>query len=55
VCPSFVDTPFTDIFKDRIPADSMIRPEDVANLVRPLLHLSNACIVPELTVEMAGL
>ena len=55
VCPSFVDTPFTDFFKDRIPAESMIRPEDVANLVRPLLHLSNACIVPEITVEMAGL
>ncbi len=51
ICPSFVDTPFTDALKDRIPAESMIRPSDVAELTRPLLHLSAACYVPELTID----
>jgi NAD(P)-dependent dehydrogenase (short-subunit alcohol dehydrogenase family) len=54
ICPSFVDTPFTDLFKDRIPAHTMIRPQDVAALARPLLHLSAACVVPELIIEMAN-
>jgi NAD(P)-dependent dehydrogenase (short-subunit alcohol dehydrogenase family) len=51
VCPGFVDTPFTDGVKNWIPADSMIRPSDVAELSRPLLHLSPVCHVPELTID----
>jgi short-subunit dehydrogenase len=51
ICPAFVDTPFTDGVKDRIPAEAMIRPSDVAELTRPLLHLSAACYVPELTID----
>ena len=51
ICPAFVDTPFTDALKDRIPAEAMIRPSDVAELTRPLLHLSAACYVPELTID----
>ncbi len=51
VCPAFVDTPFTDAVKDRVPAEAMIRPSDVAELTRPLLHLSRACHVPELTID----
>jgi NAD(P)-dependent dehydrogenase (short-subunit alcohol dehydrogenase family) len=52
ICPSLVDTPFTDYFKDRISAHTMIRPEDVAALARPLLHLSAACVVPEFVIEI---
>jgi short-subunit dehydrogenase len=51
ICPAFVDTPFTDGVKGRIPAEAMIRPSDVAELTRPLLHLSAVCHVPELTID----
>ena len=51
VCPAFVDTPFTDDVKGRIAAETMIRPSDVAELSRPLLHLSAVCHVPELTLD----
>lgn len=54
ICPAFVDTPFTDFFKGRIPAQTMLRPDDVALLARPLLHLSAAAVVPELVIEMAS-
>ena len=54
VCPAFVDTPFTDAVKDRVPAEAMIRPSDVAELTRPLLHLSAACHVPELTIDLVA-
>ena len=37
--------------KGRVPAEAMIRPSDVAELTRPLLHLSAVCHVPELTID----
>jgi NAD(P)-dependent dehydrogenase (short-subunit alcohol dehydrogenase family) len=55
VCPAFVDTPFTDYFKGRFPASTMLRTDDVAALTRPLLHLSPAAVVPEIVIEMASL
>ena len=51
ICPAFVDTPFTDGVKAHVPAGTMIRPSDVAELTRPLLHLSPVCHVPELTID----
>jgi NAD(P)-dependent dehydrogenase (short-subunit alcohol dehydrogenase family) len=54
VCPSLVDTPFTDGLKSTIPAESMLRPEDVAAVIRPLLHLSPQAVVPELVLEMTA-
>jgi NAD(P)-dependent dehydrogenase (short-subunit alcohol dehydrogenase family) len=47
ICPGFVDTPMTDWVKDNVPPEQMIRPEDVAEVVRCLLRLSPACVVPE--------
>jgi NAD(P)-dependent dehydrogenase (short-subunit alcohol dehydrogenase family) len=47
ICPAFVDTPMTDYVKGAVPPEEMIRPEDVAEVVRCLLRLSPACIIPE--------
>jgi NAD(P)-dependent dehydrogenase (short-subunit alcohol dehydrogenase family) len=48
LCPAYVDTALSDYIKDEIPAEEMIRVEDVAEGVRYLLKLSRHCIVPEL-------
>jgi NAD(P)-dependent dehydrogenase (short-subunit alcohol dehydrogenase family) len=47
VCPAFVDTPMTDWVRGQVPGEKMIRPEDVAEVVRCLLRLSPACVIPE--------
>ena len=47
ICPGFVDTAMTDWIKGQVPAEEMIRPEDIAEVVRCLLRLSPACVVPE--------
>ena len=54
LCPGFVDTPMTDYAKEYIPAQDMIRPEDVAEGVRLLLRVSPACVIPELVFERRG-
>src|SRR3954447_15102255 len=48
LCPGFVDTNMTDFVKGSVAAEDMIRPEDIAEVVRPLLHVSPACVVPEI-------
>ena len=48
LCPGFVDTPMTEFVKDQVPAEQMIRPEDLAEAVRFLLRTSPACLVPEI-------
>jgi NAD(P)-dependent dehydrogenase (short-subunit alcohol dehydrogenase family) len=47
ICPGFVDTAMTEWIRNEVPPSEMIRPEDVAEVVRCLLRLSAACIVPE--------
>ncbi len=47
ICPAFVDTPMTEWVRGQVSPDDMIRPEDMAEIVRCLLRLSPACIVPE--------
>jgi NAD(P)-dependent dehydrogenase (short-subunit alcohol dehydrogenase family) len=54
LCPAFVDTPMTDFVKGQVPADEMIRPEDVAESVRYLLKLSPMCLVPEIMFLRPG-
>ncbi len=54
LCPAFVDTPMTDFVKDSVPADEMIRPEDIAESVRFLLRVSPACVVPEIMFVRPG-
>jgi NAD(P)-dependent dehydrogenase (short-subunit alcohol dehydrogenase family) len=48
LCPAFVDTPMTEFAKQHVPAEDMIRPEDISEAVRYLLKVSPACIVPEM-------
>jgi NAD(P)-dependent dehydrogenase (short-subunit alcohol dehydrogenase family) len=54
LCPAFVDTPMTDFVKDHVPAEAMIRPEDIAEAVRYLLKVSPACVVPEMMFVRPG-
>jgi NAD(P)-dependent dehydrogenase (short-subunit alcohol dehydrogenase family) len=54
LCPAFVDTPMTDFVKGQVPADEMIRPEDVAEAVRYMLKVSPACVIPEMMFVRPG-
>ncbi|HEV3071575.1 MAG TPA: SDR family oxidoreductase [Solirubrobacteraceae bacterium] len=54
LCPAFVDTPMTDFVKERVKAEEMIRPEDIAESVRYLLRTSPACVVPEMMFVRPG-
>lgn len=54
LCPGFVDTAMTDFVKESVPAEEMIRPEDVAEGVRFLLRLSPACVIPEVVFQRPG-
>jgi NAD(P)-dependent dehydrogenase (short-subunit alcohol dehydrogenase family) len=59
ICPGFVDTAMTDWARSQgVPGEEMIRPEDIAEIVRCLLRLSPAAIVPEVMIvrpqELAG-
>jgi NAD(P)-dependent dehydrogenase (short-subunit alcohol dehydrogenase family) len=54
LCPAFVDTPMTDFVKGQVPAEEMIRPEDIAESVRYLLKTSPACLVPEIMFLRPG-
>ena len=47
ICPGFVDTPMTEWVRGQVQQSDMIRPEDVAEVVRCLLRLSPACMIPE--------
>jgi NAD(P)-dependent dehydrogenase (short-subunit alcohol dehydrogenase family) len=59
LCPGFVDTDMSEFVKEQIPADDMIRPQDIAEGVRFLLRLSRGCTIPEIVFlrpgETAGL
>jgi NAD(P)-dependent dehydrogenase (short-subunit alcohol dehydrogenase family) len=54
LCPGFVDTPMTDFVRDHVPAEKMIRPEDIAESVRFLLRTSPPCLVPEIVFMRPG-
>jgi NAD(P)-dependent dehydrogenase (short-subunit alcohol dehydrogenase family) len=54
LCPGFVDTPMTEFVKGQVPAEKMIRPEDIAEAVRFLLHTSRHCLVPEIVFQRPG-
>jgi NAD(P)-dependent dehydrogenase (short-subunit alcohol dehydrogenase family) len=54
LCPGFVDTPMTEFVKGQVPAEEMIRPEDIAEAVRFLLRTSPACLVPEIVFTRPG-
>ena len=54
LCPAFVDTAMTDWVKGDVPAGEMIRPQDVAELVRALLRLSPNCVIPVIPLLRPG-
>jgi NAD(P)-dependent dehydrogenase (short-subunit alcohol dehydrogenase family) len=54
LCPAFVDTPMTDFVKEHVPAEEMIRPEDIAEAVRYMLKVSPACVIPEMMFVRPG-
>ena len=51
LCPAFVDTPMTDFVKEQVSPEEMIRPADIGEIVRALLRLSPACVVPEVVFQ----
>jgi short-subunit dehydrogenase len=53
-CPGFVNTDMTDFVKGTVPAEEMIRPEDISEAVRFLLSVSPACVVPEIIFQRPG-
>ena len=53
-CPGFVDTDMTEFVKESVPAEQMIRPEDIAEALRFLLRLSPAAVVPEVIFQRPG-
>jgi NAD(P)-dependent dehydrogenase (short-subunit alcohol dehydrogenase family) len=52
ICPAFVATKMTDW--TGLPAEEMIQVEDVADLVRTILHLSPRARVPQVVIERVG-
>jgi NAD(P)-dependent dehydrogenase (short-subunit alcohol dehydrogenase family) len=54
LAPGFVDTKMTDFVKESVSAEEMIRPEDIAEGVRLLLHVSPACVIPEIIFQRPG-
>jgi NAD(P)-dependent dehydrogenase (short-subunit alcohol dehydrogenase family) len=54
LAPGFVDTDMTEFVKQQIPADEMIRPQDIAEGVRFILRLSRGCTIPEIVFMRPG-
>jgi NAD(P)-dependent dehydrogenase (short-subunit alcohol dehydrogenase family) len=54
LAPGFVDTPMTEFAKGQVPAEEMIRPEDIGESVRFLLRTSPNCHVPEIVFTRPG-
>jgi NAD(P)-dependent dehydrogenase (short-subunit alcohol dehydrogenase family) len=54
LAPGFVDTPMTEFAKGQVPAEEMIRPEDIGEAVRFLLRVSPNCHVPEIVFTRPG-
>jgi NAD(P)-dependent dehydrogenase (short-subunit alcohol dehydrogenase family) len=54
LAPGFVDTPMTEFAKGQVPGEEMIRPEDIGEAVKFLLHVSPNCHVPEIVFTRPG-
>ncbi len=54
LCPGFVDTDMSEFVKATIPAEKMLRTEDIAEALRFLLSVSPACVVPEIVFQRPG-
>jgi NAD(P)-dependent dehydrogenase (short-subunit alcohol dehydrogenase family) len=54
LCPAFVETPMTEFVRESVPAEEMIRTEDVAEAVRFVLKTSPNCVIPEIVFQRPG-
>jgi len=54
LCPGFVETPMTEFVREHVPADEMIRVEDIAEAVRFVLGTSPYCVIPEIVFQRPG-
>jgi NAD(P)-dependent dehydrogenase (short-subunit alcohol dehydrogenase family) len=54
MAPGFVDTDMADYVKDKIPAEEMLRPSDIAEGLRFLLRVSPQCLIPEIVFQRPG-
>jgi short-subunit dehydrogenase len=52
--PGFVDTDMTEFVKENVPPEEMLKPTDLAEALRFLLHVSPACVVPEVIFQRPG-
>ena len=52
--PGFVDTDMTDYVKDKVPAEEMLRPNDIAEALKFVLRVSPACLIPEIMFQRPG-
>jgi NAD(P)-dependent dehydrogenase (short-subunit alcohol dehydrogenase family) len=52
ICPAFVATKMTEW--TGLPAEEQIQPEDIAELVRTILHLSPKARIPQVVIERVG-
>src|ERR1700727_1926795 len=52
--PGFVDTDMADYVKDRIPAEEMLRPSDIAEALRFVLRVSPQAVIPEIVFQRPG-
>ncbi len=53
-CPGFVDTDMTEFVRSTVPAEEMLRTQDIAEALRFLLRVSTACVVPEIVFQRSG-
>jgi NAD(P)-dependent dehydrogenase (short-subunit alcohol dehydrogenase family) len=53
-CPGFVDTDMSDFVKGMVPAEEMIRTDDIAAAVRFILGLSPWALIPEIVFQRPG-
>jgi 3-oxoacyl-[acyl-carrier protein] reductase len=55
LAPGYVDTDMSEWVHDRIPADAMIRVDDIVELVHALLKMSSRSVISELVIARAGI
>lgn len=51
LCPGFVESAMTEWVRDRVPAETMLRPDDVAAGIEMLLSLSPTAVIDEIVLR----
>jgi short-subunit dehydrogenase len=53
-CPGFVDTDMSEFVKASIPAEDMLRTDDITEALRFVLRVSPNCVIPEIIFQRPG-